>query len=92
METNLKEYIVYMTINLVNNKIYIGVHKTENPNIFDGYIGCNVKINSPSTYMNPSTPFQYAVKKYGIKSFKREILFIYDNMCLWNYKQGNLTG
>ena len=61
METNLKEYIVYMTINLVNNKIYIGVHKTENPNIFDGYIGCNVKINSPSTYMNPSTPFQYAV-------------------------------
>ena len=71
METNLKEYIVYMTINLVNNKIYIGVHKTENPNIFDGYIGCNVKINSPSTYMNPSTPFQYAVKKYGVKNFKR---------------------
>ena len=71
METNLKEYIVYMTINLVNNKIYIGVHKTENPNVFDGYIGCNVKINSPSTYMNPSTPFQYAVKKYGVKNFKR---------------------
>ena len=27
MESNFK-YIVYQTINLVNNKIYIGVHKS----------------------------------------------------------------
>lgn len=74
METNLNKWIVYCTINLINDKIYIGVHKTENSDVFDGYLGCNVKINSPSTYMNPKTPFQFAVKKYGIKSFKRYTL------------------
>lgn len=78
------KYIVYLTTNLkstVNgiNRIYIGVHKTENPDIFDGYIGCGVKINSPSTYMYPKTPFQYAVKKYGVDAFKREVLFIFDS-------------
>ena len=30
-------YTVYKTTNLVNNKIYIGVHKTSKPN--DTYIG-----------------------------------------------------
>lgn len=77
------KYIVYLTTNLKSqinglNRIYIGVHKTENPEIFDKYIGCGVKINSPSTYMYPKTPFQYAVKKYGVESFRRETLFIYD--------------
>ena len=78
-------YIVYKTTNknsLVNgiNKIYIGVHQTENPNIFDGYIGCGCYINRPSTYNNPITPFQYAVKKYGSESFTRETLFIFSSM------------
>jgi hypothetical protein len=41
MKNNFK-YIVYQTINLVNNKIYIGVHRT-NPDIFDGYIGNGVQ-------------------------------------------------
>lgn len=73
------KYIVYCTTNLVNNKIYVGVHKTEDPDKFDGYIGCGVKITMPSTFMNPKTPFQYAVKKYGIKNFKRTILYIFDD-------------
>lgn len=72
------KYIVYQTINTVNNKIYIGVHKTENPDIFDGYIGNGVIITSPSSYMNPNTPFQYAVKKYGTSVFKRTILKVFD--------------
>ena len=72
------KYIVYCTTNLVNNKIYIGVHQEENPEKFSGYIGCGVKITMPSTYMNPKTAFQYAVKKYGPKNFKRSILYIYD--------------
>lgn len=77
------KYIVYLTENLKSKingqyRIYIGVHKTKNPEIFDGYIGCGVKINQPSTYMYPKTPFQYAVKKYGVKAFKRTTLFIYD--------------
>lgn len=73
------KYIVYCTTNLVNNKIYIGVHQTEDPEKFDGYIGCGVKISMPSTFMKPKTAFQYAVKKYGIKNFNRVILFVYDN-------------
>ena len=31
------KYIVYKTTCLVNNKIYIGVHQTYNPDIFDGF-------------------------------------------------------
>ncbi len=78
------KYIVYLTTNNVEkingiNRIYIGVHETKNPEIFDGYIGCGIYINQPSTYMYPKTPFQYAVKKYGTKSFIRQILYIYDN-------------
>ena len=74
------EYIVYETTNLINNKIYIGVHKTEDSNVFDGYIGCGVLTQHPSSYMNPKTPFQFAVKKHGIKNFKRKILKVFDNV------------
>ena len=31
------DYIVYLTINLKNFKKYIGVHKTHDANVFDGY-------------------------------------------------------
>lgn len=68
--SNIK-YIVYCTTNLVNGKIYIGVHKTKSSEYFDGYIGCGVYINKPSTYNHPKYPFQYAVKKYGPKNFRR---------------------
>lgn len=79
----MKKYIVYMTTNTkckINglNRIYIGVHETENPEIFDGYIGCGVKIQQPSSYKYPKTPFQYAVKKYGVDCFKRTVLYVYD--------------
>lgn len=77
MENNFK-YIVYQTINIVNNHIYIGYHKTKDPSIFDGYIGNGVNIYYPSTYMNPKYPFQYAVKKYGTSNFKRSVLYIFD--------------
>lgn len=59
-------------------KIYVGVHRTENPDIFDGYIGCGIYVNQPSTYMYPKTPFQCAVKKYGPHAFKRITLYEYD--------------
>ena len=73
------KYIIYLTTNKVNNKIYIGVHGTENPEIFDGYLGNGVNIYHPSTIKNPKEPFQYAVKKYGFKSFIRTTLFIFDS-------------
>lgn len=58
-------YIVYKTTNIINNMIYIGVHKTNN--IDDGYLGSG-KI------------FKSALKKYGKESFKKEVLFIFDNI------------
>ena len=73
------KYIVYITKNLINDKIYIGVHGTLNPEIFDGYLGCGVYANAPSTYYNPRTPFQYAIKKYGPKNFIRSIIKIFDD-------------
>ena len=75
-ETNYK-YIVYETINKQNSKIYVGVHKTLNPDIFDGYIGCGVYVNQPSTYNYPKTAFQYAVKKYGPAAFVRKTLKVF---------------
>ena len=77
MENNFK-FIVYLTINIANNKIYVGYHKTKDPNVFDGYIGNGVNINYPSTYMNPKWPFQMAVKKYGTSNFKRVILYVFN--------------
>lgn len=72
------KYIVYQTVNKINNKIYIGVHGTEIDE-FDGYIGNGVSIYRPATYMNPKTPFQYAVKKYGIKNFIRTTIKEFEN-------------
>lgn len=57
-------YTVYKVTNLVNNKIYIGVHKTNNPN--DSYMGSGKFIMK-------------AHKKYGLHNFKKEILCIYDS-------------
>ena len=66
------KYIVYKTTNLINNYIYIGVHKTQDPNIFDSYIGCGVYINKPYTYEKAKTKFQQAVKEFGTSNFRRE--------------------
>jgi len=58
-----KYHLVYKTTNLINNKIYIGAHSTNEVN--DGYFGSGKLLN-------------IAIKKYGIKNFKREIMFMFD--------------
>lgn len=69
---NLK-YILYITINTINGKFYIGVHKT-NPEVFDGYIGNGIYRQSKAV---KNTPFHKAVKKYGYNNFKRTIIKIF---------------
>lgn len=63
-------YTVYKTTNLINDKIYIGVHKTKNPN--DDYLGSNEILKSD-------------IQQYGKNNFKKEILFVFDNEeHMWN--------
>ncbi len=59
-------YIVYKTINLVNQKIYIGKHKQKFhfPILFDGYFGSGILLIN-------------AIKKYGKKNFIRETLHVF---------------
>ena len=74
------KYIVYLTTNKINNKIYIGVHKTEDPNVFDGYIGCGAYINKPSSYNKGKTHLHNAILKYGTSAFHRITLRVFDSL------------
>lgn len=70
-------YIVYKTTCLINNKIYVGVHKTDNPDIFDGYLGRGYWIGDKWRREHPNSPFQRAIAKYGELSFKRETIKVF---------------
>ena len=59
-----KFFTVYKITNLINDKIYIGVHITSDVN--DDYMGSGKNIKN-------------AIKKYGLQNFKKEILNIFDN-------------
>lgn len=72
-------YIVYLTLNKINSKFYIGVHQTEDL-AFDGYLGCGIYANCPKTYKKCETPMKSAVNKYGPKNFHRITLQVFDNI------------
>jgi group I intron endonuclease len=54
------KHFVYITTNIINGKQYVGDHSTDNLN---------------DTYLGSGKPyFQKAIRKYGRKNFKKEIL------------------
>jgi hypothetical protein len=57
-------YTVYKITNKIDGKIYIGKHQTKDIN--DEYMGSGKRL-------------LYAIKKYGMQNFTKEILFIFDN-------------
>jgi len=59
-----KYYLVYKITNIIDGRIYIGVHQTQD--LDDGYMGSGKMI-------------QQAQKKHGIKNFKKEILFNFNS-------------
>lgn len=69
-------YTVYKTTNLVNSKIYIGVHKTNDPG--DDYFGSNHILKR-------------AIEKYGTEKFTKEILFIYNSEIEMFQKEAELV-
>lgn len=80
MENNEIKYIVYLTMNMINGKYYIGVHKTETPWKFDNYLGCGAKISEPSSYNKGKYPLHAAILKYGINQFHRITLKVCDTL------------
>lgn len=64
----IKIHYIYKITNLLNNKFYIGKH-TQKIGKIDNYYGSGNIIKS-------------AVKKYGIKNFKKEIISFHDTWCL----------
>jgi len=69
-------YTIYQITNLIDGKIYIGKHKTKNLN--DQYMGSGKHIKR-------------AIAKHGIESFKKEILFQFDNEVDMNSKEVELV-
>lgn len=69
-------YTVYKITNQINGKMYIGKHKTTNPN--DSYYGSGRAIKQ-------------AIRKYGKHNFTKEVLYIFDTEEEMNAKERDVV-
>jgi len=65
-----------MSINTINGKYYIGVHRTNNIN--DGYMGCG-HYRGRKLRAQLDTRLYRAFRKYGDNAFITEVLYSFDN-------------
>lgn len=72
----MKFYTVYKTTNKLNGKSYVGKHITDNPN--DNYLGSG-------------SILRRAIKRYGVESFLKEVLFVFDNEQEMNDKEAEIV-
>ncbi|MET2898069.1 hypothetical protein ABXV22_07060 [Vibrio rotiferianus] len=63
---NRPQYEIYMWVNKINGKIYVGQHAGDSSN--DGYTGSGVYFNR-------------AIKKYGLENFDKHLLDVSNNWC-----------
>ena len=69
-------YTIYKITNLINSKIYIGKHQTNDAD--DDYMGSGLCIRR-------------AVNKYGIDNFEKKVIFVFDTEAAMNSKEAELV-
>ena len=72
----MKHYLIYKITCLVNNKIYVGKHKTDN--IDDNYMGSGLLL-------------KYDQEVFGLDKFKKEILFECKSEAEMNAKEAEIV-